>query len=233
LKKRLKELGFKEYRVKDINTYLIIFVLILASYINLLKPLTGIKILPIIVDIFLFLMVLTYLFVIKIILEKKPYYNFTKIEIIVFLFLIISLLQIFNRNVPEILAGLEGFRKTAYQMLGFLLGIYFIYDEEQVEKIIKYTYIFLLPVIFYGIKQFFYFSPFDFKIIDLNLASQYTMHIFGRPRVISVFSGPFHFGMFACLMSLLSLHFFLRKGKIIYLIFFYISIFGVFLLERG
>jgi len=224
----LKELGFKKYTVKDISTCLIIFVLLLASYINILKPLTGIKIWPIIVDIFLFLMISTYLLVIKIILKNQSYYTFKKIEIIVFLFLIISLLQIFNINVPELRAGLEGFRKTAYQMLGVLLGIYFIYDEEQIEKIIKYTYLLLIPLLLYGIKQFFYFSSFDYKIIDLNLASQYTMNIFGRHRAISIFSGPFHFGMFSCLMSLMSLHFFLRKGKIIYLIFFYISIFGVF-----
>jgi len=214
--------------IQNIYTKVIIFILVMASYINVLKPLTGIRWWPFIVDILLVLTILIYLLVIKLIIENKSLLTFLKIEFVVFLFLFISLFQIFNYNVPTLFAGLEGFRKTAFQMLGFLLGIYFIYDYIQVEKIIKYIYFLLIPVLLYGIKQFFYFSPFDYKIIDMNLAGYWTYHIFDRVRAISIFSGPFHFGMFSCLMSLLSLYFFLKKGKLIYLIIFYISVLGVF-----
>ena len=200
----------------------------MASYINILKPLTGIRWWPFIVDILLTLTILTYLFGTKIIIENKPLFSFLKIELVLFLFFFISLFQIFNNNVPTFFAGLEGFRKTTFQMLGFFLGIYFIYDYIQLEKILRCVYFLLIPVLLYGIKQFFYFSSFDYKILDMTLASYYTSHILGRVRASSIFPGPFHFGMFACLMCLLSLYFFLNKRKIIYLIIFYISVLGVF-----
>lgn len=214
--------------IQDIYTKTIIFILVIASYINIMKPLTGIRWWPILIDIVLFLLITVGLFLINLLVRKEYVLLFSRTELFLVIFIIISFIEIFNSNVPSLGAGLEGFRKTTYQMAGFFLGVYFIKNIGQAEKIIKYLYYFSIPILLYGIKQFFYFSSFDQKIIDANLAGYWTYHIAGRVRALSIFSGPFHFGMFSCMMVLLSLYYYMKRGKYSYLILFLISVFGVF-----
>lgn len=209
-----------------INWCVLSLILILASYINLIKPIFGIRYSPILVDLIIVLLFIK-IFFNKIISEKHSLFISPEIEIPLLLFFLISVVQIFNPNIPSLQIGLEGFRKTTFQMIGIFLGIYFIRDSLEVEKISKHLCFASIPILLYGIKQWFFFSSFDQKIIDTNLAGFWTYTILGKMRAISIFSGPFHFGMFSCIFCMLSLFFYQKKRRIFYLVLFAISLLGV------
>ena len=201
-------------------------ILIFASYINLIKPMVGIRYAPVVIDGIIGLIFIRILLD-KMLLKRKASFVSPIFETSLLLFFLISLFQLFNPNVPTLLAGLEGFRKTTYQMLAVFLGIYLVRDSSEIEKISKYMCYASVPILLYGIKQFFFFSPFDQKIVELNLGSFWTHHIAGHVRSISIFSGPFHFGMFSCFIGLLSLYFYLKRRNIFYLVLLIFSVLGV------
>jgi len=201
-------------------------ILVLATYVNLAKPLIGIRYFPIFIDFLIFILFF------KIILTKilhKQLFLVKSIEIPLYIFFFISLIQLINSNVPSLTIGFEGFRKTTFQMLAVFIGIYFIENKEQIQKILKTLAWFSIPVLLYGLKQFFLFSSFDLKIIELNAASIWTHKYGGIYRSISIFSGPFHFGMFSCIIALIFLYFYLKIKKFSYLFLSIVSIMGVFL----
>lgn len=202
-------------------------IFILASYINLAKPIFGTRYAPILIDLIIAL-ILVGVFLNKTISGKNASFLSPRIEIPLILFFLISVVQLFNPNVPTLQVGLEGFRKTTYQMLAVFLGIYCVRDSLEVEKISRYLCYASIPILLYGIKQWFFFSPFDQRIIELNFGRLCTYYLGGSRRAISIFSGPFHFGMFSCFIALLSLYFYLKRKNFLYLVLFIISITGVF-----
>lgn len=203
-------------------------ILILASYINLVKPIFGTRYAPILIDLAIALIFLR-VFLNKAISEKNSFLLSPAIEISLLLFFLISLIQLFNPNIPTLQVGLEGFRKTTYQMMAVFLGIYCVKNSLEIEKIGKYISYASVPLLLYGIKQWFFFSPFDQRIIDLNFGGRAIYFLGGSRRVISIFSGPFHFAMFSCFIALFSLYFYLKGKNFLYLVLFVISTAGVFL----
>lgn len=202
-------------------------ILILASYINLVKPIFGIRYAPILIDLVIALIFLR-VFLNKTISGKNSSFLSPAIEISLLLFFLISLIQLFNPNIPTLQVGLEGFRKTTYQMMAVFLGIYCVKNSLEIERIGKYISYASVPILLYGIKQWFFFSPFDQRIIELNFAGRAVYYLGGSRRAISIFSGPFHFGMFSCIIALLSLYFYLKRKNFLYLVLFVISTAGVF-----
>ncbi len=202
-------------------------ILISATYINLVKPIFETRYAPLVVD-----SIVAFL-IVRIIANKSTSRGNSitpspGIEFSLLLFFVICLIQIFNPNVPALQAGLEGFRKTTYQMLAVFIGIYYVKNNLEIEKICKYICYASVPVLVYGIKQFFFFSSFDQKIVEANFAEFYTYSILGKTRAISIFSGPFHFGMFACITALIALYFYVKEKRLLYLALCIISVMGVF-----
>jgi len=202
-------------------------ILIFASYINLIKPIFATRYAPILIDLVIAL-IFVRVFLNKTISGKNSSLLSPAIEIPLLLFFLISLIQLFNPNVPTLQVGLEGFRKTTYQMMAIFLGIYCVKNSLEIEKISKYICYASVPILLYGIKQWFFFSPFDRRITELNFGALCTYYLGGSRRAFSIFSGPFHFGMFSCIIALLSLYFYLKKKNFLYLVLFIISITGVF-----
>jgi len=202
-------------------------ILILASYINSVKPVFATKYAPIVIDLVIAL-IFVRIFLNKTISGKNSSVLSPGIEISLLLFFLISLIQLFNPNIPTLQVGLEGFRKTTYQMMAIFLGIYCVRDSLEVEKISRYLCYASIPILLYGIKQWFFFSPFDQRIIELNFGGLSVYYLGGSRRAISIFSGPFHFGMFSCFITLLSLYFYLKRKNFLYLVLFIISTMGVF-----
>lgn len=202
-------------------------ILISASYINLVKPIFATRYAPILIDLVIALIFIR-VFLNKTISGKNSSLLVPAIEISLLLFFLISLIQLFNPNIPTLQVGLEGFRKTTYQMMAIFLGIYCVRDSLEVEKICRYLCYASIPILLYGIKQWFFFSPFDQRIIELNFGGLGVYYLGGSRRAISIFSGPFHFGMFSCFIALLSLYFYLKRKNFLYLVLFIISITGVF-----
>lgn len=210
-----------------INHRVVTCILIMAVYINVLKPLTGSRYAPLLID--LLLMIIFFKIVMtKLVKEKKLVFYSKTIEIAISVFFVISIIQIFNPNIPRLVIGIEGFRKTTYQMLAVFMGAYYIRDYKEARKMIKWLCIASIPVLLYGIKQYFFYSPFDYRIISLNNTSMGVFRIRGSLRSFSIFSGPFHFGMYACMTAVISLYFYFINRKFIYTIIFIMSIFGVF-----
>lgn len=212
----------------NIYSKILTAVLILATYINLVKPILQTRYAPLVVD-----SIVAFL-IVRIIANKAVSKRDSPtlspgIELSLILFFIISLIQIFNPNVPTLQAGLEGFRKTTFQMLGIFLGIYYIKNHLEIEKIFKYICYVSIPILVYGIKQFFFFSSFDQKIVESNFAEWHVFTILGESRAISIFSGPFHFGMFSCAIALIALYFYLKENRILFLVLCLVSVTCVFL----
>lgn len=201
-------------------------ILIFSMYINLLKPIFESRWPPIFIDISIGVLLMK-IMIFKKFAKEGSLIHFPVINMILIVFLIISFLQIFNPNVPSFLAGLYGFRKTCYQMLAFFLGVYYIKNYLEINQIMKYLLYFSIPVLIYGIKQFFWISSFDEKLLELNLAD-FDTHVFlGKIRAFSIFSGPFHFGMFSCIIFLMALYFYLNNKRLFYLILCLLSAVGV------
>jgi O-antigen ligase len=209
-----------------IDYKVISLIFFLALYINLIKPIFEIRFAPIFIDLAIALITIR-MFLDKAISGKTSSIS-PEVEIPLLFFFLISIFQIFNPNVPTLQAGLEGFRKTTYQMLAIFIGIYYVRNILDVEKINKYFLYASVPILVYGIKQWFFWSTFDQKIIEQNFATFDVYNILGRARSVSIFSGPFHFGMFSCVLVLLSLYFYLKEKKFFHLFTFILSVMGVF-----
>ena len=57
-----------------------------------------------------------------------------------------------------------------------------------------------MPIVLYGIKQFLFWGKIDDIFAGMNDADFWTLHYGGHVRSISIFSGPFHYGMFCVLI---------------------------------
>jgi len=190
-----------------------LFIIIL--YGNLLKYLTGNRYVLMGIDLFILLLFLK-IYIEACIKRKLPIYSLI-IESSLLIFLGISLLQLFNPNVPVFTAGLEGFRKTSFYMIGVFIGLHYIRTTEQFQKAIKIFTWFSLPIILYGIKQAFHMSLFDQRMVDLNWSNIWTYTIYGWNRPIGLFSGPFHYAMLCILIVLCFIYLFLETQKRYYI----------------
>lgn len=206
--------------------YFICIIFIAVMYINLIKIFTEFRYTPIIFDAAIFLFLSTILIYL---ITSHGRIGYDIAELLVLLFLGTSVIQIFNPNVPSLIAGFEGFRKTSYHMLMILLGIYAVRSVADIDKILRALCWASVPVLLYGIKQHFFFSSFDERIITLNYAGTDTYHILGDMRAMSIFSGPFHFGMFSGVILMLSFFLFYQTNSKKYLILISLSVLSIFL----
>ncbi len=140
-----------------------------------------------------------------------------RMEFMVGAFLVLGVLQVFNPNVPSLPAGLEGFRRTMYQMLAVFIGISAVRTRQDFLKLATLVTVASIPVLLYGVKQFFWMSAFDHSVIESNTAAADTWMLFGKIRAFSVFNGPFHLGLFAGLVFWLAVALFLEYRRKLYL----------------
>jgi len=166
--------------------------IVLALFINLAKILLGGRMFILAAD--ALLMVLFFWVASHKLVNDKPW---LRIEWVVLGLLALGTLQLFNPNVPTIVAGIEGFRRLLFQMLTFLVATVAVRDRESVFQVAAIIAVCAVPILAYGIKQFFFLSSFDYALISSNTASIDTWRIFGKTRAFSIFNGPFHLGLFA------------------------------------
>ncbi|MDL4838957.1 O-antigen ligase family protein [Aquibacillus rhizosphaerae] len=216
-------IGIALYKAK-LNSNIAIVLLIFTIYVNLFQPLSIFPVLSLLVDGFAFYLVAKH-FISNGINKKYRFWLG-----IVILFITISFLQVFNPNIPSISAGIEGFRKTSFAFIYFFIGLIAFSSVKQIKKIIFTLSISSLIVLLYGIKQYLFPSNFDSLYLNSNDAGIYTGMLFGESRATSIFSGPFHFGMFAAVISVINLYLMktakTSKMKIIFFLLMAISIFA-------
>lgn len=204
---------------------LILFSFILYS--NLIKYLTGVRYSLLIVD-FLILLIFVKVVFQQCVLRQFPVFS-PLVEFSLLAFLGVSILELFNPNVPSLLAGLEGLRKTSFYMIGFFIGLELIKEKLQLRKVIVVFTAISIPIIIYGIKQAFIMSAFDKRMAGLNWGEVWTYKIYGWNRPIGIFSGPFHYAMLCIIIILCCLYLFLETRKTRYIIFIPLPIVGTLL----
>lgn len=147
----------------------------------------------------------------------------------IYFFIVIALLQIFNPNTPSVVAGFEGFRKTAFYFIAFLIGIYMDWTEQKFKQLMMFILILGLPLCLYSFKQYYAPSDFDSRMIDLNYSGAAVYTVLGYARAQSTFSSPFILGYFGAIIAAISLFFFaISEGRVKYLFFVVIGLGSVF-----
>jgi O-antigen ligase len=112
----------------------------------------------------------------------------------VLVYLTMGLLQIANPNVPSLVAGLEGFRKTCLYVCPALLGLYLNWSPRTATRFVRVLALCAVPVCIYGLKQFLAPSAFDFQIPEQNQAGEAVYNVFGAYRATSLLGSPFALG---------------------------------------
>ncbi|MED1863211.1 O-antigen ligase family protein [Fictibacillus nanhaiensis] len=193
----------------------------LLLYVNVLRPFGGYKIISSGLDALLILLIVKHLFK-NGVPKSKAFYLFCVTS-----FLLISFFQIFNDNIPSLEAGMQGFRKTSLAFILFYLGLLGFDSSDEVRKFVKKFSIISVPVLIFGIKQYFSISDLDRLFLEANNADIYTGMLFGKVRAVSIFAGSFHFGMFAAVLAILNMFLISTsrklRGKFFYLILFSLS----------
>lgn len=196
-------------RTSTLRNYSIPGLLLLALLNGLVKSITGIRYFPLIID---FVIVSLILFITLSVLDKaNPRVGFIDLLVLVFIFL--AFIWIFHPNIPSFAAGLEGFRKFAFMLFGFLLGRYWFKSRESIVVLMKVLIIPVTLIAIYGIKQFILPTSLDYRLIDLSTASRVTYLMGGHIRAFSTLSGPFHLGILLVASSLVILALYLAKVK--------------------
>jgi len=167
-------------------------VLVLALYINLGKIITGTRYITLLAD-FCVLALAARVLIARILGGRW----LTAIELLTLLFMLLGVIHLFNPNVPTLVAGIEGYRRLMFQMLGLFIGITAVRSRDDMLFLCKVLAVAAVPILIYAVKQFFVVSDFDLALVASNTADIGTWKIFGKLRAFGIFNGPFHLGLFA------------------------------------
>lgn len=119
------------------------------------------------------------------------------IPIVMLQFLAVA--EIFNSNINNTLYGFIEYRKSVFQILCFFIA-FFCANSDKFWENLNYTEWIIFPTILYGIKQAYFYSNSDAVFYGLQDAATDTLQYGGTVRSISIYSGPFHYGMLCSLM---------------------------------
>lgn len=155
----------------------------------------------------------------------------TAVFVSALLLILLSAFELLNENITNHLYSLVEFRKTFFQLLMLFIA-YAYFDvksgSEEKVKLIKFIVLASIPLILYGVKQFFAFDSFDSKLYSLMDSASDTNKYGSTIRAISFFSGPFHYGMFCALVFALCLYLERKTSEKKFYLLAMISLVGVF-----
>jgi len=119
------------------------------------------------------------------------------IDLLVGAYFGLALVEILNPNVPSVLVGVEGFRKSAMMAVAYF--VVRASGARDAQAFMKAAAVLSVPAMIMGVRQFLWPLPIDFAIIDSSSAAVWTFHQAGTLRAFSPTSGPFLFGLVASL----------------------------------
>lgn len=131
----------------------------------------------------------------------------------VLLLVVLGMFEMLNPNISNHLYSLIEFRKTLFQLLTIFVAYAYCNDAGDGttnRRIIRFVVIASVPLVVYGIKQFFLFDSLDAKLYSMMDSAADTNKYGSTARAISFFSGPFHYGMF-CVLNMALAIFLARK----------------------
>lgn len=179
----------------------VVFMLVLLPLISILKAVTGTRFAPLTFDLGLFFACVLYLGE-GLLWHRKI--RLGNLDILLLFLWGLAFLQIFNPNVPNLQSGIEGFRKFIFMSITFYLGRHLLRLRD-FRLFGKGMMLFSIPVVIYGIKQFFVMWPIDYRLIELSTSSSTTFLMGGWIRPFSTMSGPFQLGLYLMVLLLLTL----------------------------
>lgn len=176
--------------------------LVVALFIPLAKPLTGIRELMLLPDVFIYAIAATCIPQIF----RRKWNRLSLFALLCFtVFYLISVAELFNPNVPSLRVGLEGFRKTAHTSVAFFVGLMLAARMEPTTRMLRWVLAAACLVALYGVKQAIWWTEFDSRLVGSNAAGHWTAVGFGgRFRATGTLSGPFHLGMLGVQMFCLA-----------------------------
>ncbi|MDP1545325.1 MAG: O-antigen ligase family protein [Anaerolineales bacterium] len=192
--------------------------IIAALYAPLLRQVLNNRYIQLLPDI-IFVLILTILILHNLIkYPSRQSSQVIRLRWAAYLFLTISIIQIFNPNIPSLSLGLEGFRKTSLYLIALVVGTYLNWDEKTIRSLFRFVLIAAMPICLYAFKQIFFPSSFDALMAARNNAGISTLTIFGRSRATSFFSSPFTLGYFGNTIFAIGMFFYANEKKWIYLL---------------
>jgi len=125
------------------------------------------------------------------------------IAVLVGAYMLLAAVQILNPNVPTVLVGLEGYRKTAFTMLAFFIVL--LERRGGARQFFTVVAIGSVPALLWAIRQSFAPLPFDLAIIETTSASPISFHSGAVLRAFSPTAGPFHLGILSAILMIVAL----------------------------
>ncbi|MCL4553383.1 MAG: O-antigen ligase family protein, partial [Candidatus Marsarchaeota archaeon] len=129
-------------------------------------------------------------------------------EITVLLFMSLGIIQAFNPLGPGIADAMEGYRMLVWQAVGYLLGRRLLQTRDQVRILVLVLRVVAVIVAIYGIKQYFFPSELDYRIILSTSGDPSTFTSLGQGRAFSTMSSAAHLSYFMVGMLLLNVSLF-------------------------
>lgn len=127
------------------------------------------------------------------------------LDILVGAFAVLAAIQVLNPNVPSTIVGLEGFRKTAFTIVGY--AIVRLAPDRDGSRFLVLFALASLPALAWSIRQSASVLPIELAIIDTSGASPISFHAGAALRAFAPTAGPFHLGILAGSVLLVSLAF--------------------------
>lgn len=189
-------------KIRDPQAWIIPILITLGWFNGLVKAITGIRYFPLLIDVSIIILVAGWMFTQmmnqRLLLGKE--------DLMSLAFISMAALGMFHPNIPSFQAGMEGFRKFAFMIFGFIVGRHLL-NITSLKRLIKLLIISSIIISLYGIKQYLLPSSLDYRLIELSTASPSTYMMGGHIRAFSTLAGPFHLGIYmvGVLLLLLSI----------------------------
>jgi O-antigen ligase len=117
----------------------------------------------------------------------------TILTVLVAAYMVVAAIEILNPNVPSLVAGLEGYRKTAFTMLAFFIVVYS--GDADAGRFFRMVAVGSVPAFLWATRQFVAPLPVELNVITSSGISSITFHAGPVLRAFSPTAGPFHLGV--------------------------------------
>ncbi|MEP6638643.1 MAG: O-antigen ligase family protein [Chloroflexota bacterium] len=118
-------------------------------------------------------------------------------------YFLLAAVEILNPNVPSVVVGLEGFRKTAFTMLAFVVVVG--WGRGDAMRFYRIVALGSVLACLFAIRQFVSPAAVDLEILNTSGVSPITFHSGVVLRAFSPTAGPFHLGAIAACVTIISL----------------------------
>lgn len=126
-------------------------------------------------------------------IRRRELPHLSVLTILMGAYMLLSLIEILNPNVPSLRAGIEGFRKTAFTMLGFFIVL--LSGEVDAARFFRIVALGSVPTFIWAARQF--ISPLAVELNTISSAgtSPISFHSGQVLRAFAPTAGPFHLGI--------------------------------------